>query len=253
MATQKKTAEVDYSMQEKILALYELQRIDSKIDEINKVKGDLPLEVQDLEDEMAGMQTRIDKINSEIDELNALTKQRKRETDQAKIMIANYKEQQNNVRNNREFGAITKEIEYQELEIELAEKRLKEYAVAVKGKKLQLEEAENLGQERAADLDAKKNELQGIEAETAPQVAEFSAQAEAVKAKIDERLLTAYDRIRRNVHNGLAVVTVKRDACGGCYNRIPPQRQVDIRQGKKIIICEYCGRILVADPEQTQE
>ena len=168
-------------------------------------------------------------------------------------MIANYKEQQNNVRNNREFDAITKEIEYQELEIELAEKRLKEYAVAVKGKKLQLEEAENLGQERAADLDAKKNELQGIEAETAPQVAEFSAQAEAVKAKIDERLLTAYDRIRRNVHNGLAVVTVKRDACGGCYNRIPPQRQVDIRQGKKIIICEYCGRILVADPEQTQE
>ena len=253
MATQKKTAEVDYSMQEKILALYELQRIDSKIDEINKVKGDLPLEVQDLEDEMAGMQTRIDKINSEIDELNALTKQRKRETDQAKIMIANYKEQQNTVRNNREFDAITKEIEYQELEIELAEKRLKEYAVAVKGKKLQLEEAENLGQERAADLDAKKNELQGIEAETAPQVAEFSAQAEAVKAKIDERLLTAYDRIRRNVHNGLAVVTVKRDACGGCYNRIPPQRQVDIRQGKKIIICEYCGRILVADPEQTQE
>ncbi len=253
MATQKKTAEVDYSMQEKILALYELQRIDSKIDEINKVKGDLPLEVQDLEDEMAGMQTRIDKINSEIDELNALTKQRKRETDQAKIMIANYKEQQNNVRNNREFDAITKEIEYQELEIELAEKRLKEYAVAVKGKKLQLEEAENLGQERAADLDAKKNELQGIEAETAPQVAEFSAQAEAVKAKIDERLLTAYDRIRRNVHNGLAVVTVKRDACGGCFNRIPPQRQVDIRQGKKIIICEYCGRILVADPEQTQE
>ena len=253
MATQKKTAEVDYSMQEKILALYELQRIDSKIDEINKVKGDLPLEVQDLEDEMAGMQTRIDKINSEIDELNALTKQRKRETDQAQIMIAHYKEQQNNVRNNREFDAITKEIEYQELEIELAEKRLKEYAVAVKGKKLQLEEAENLGQERAADLDAKKNELQGIEAETAPQVAEFSAQAEAVKAKIDERLLTAYDRIRRNVHNGLAVVTVKRDACGGCFNRIPPQRQVDIRQGKKIIICEYCGRILVADPEQTQE
>ena len=253
MATQKKTAEVDYSMQEKILALYELQRIDSKIDEINKVKGDLPLEVQDLEDEMAGMQTRIDKINSEIDELNALTKQRKRETDQAKIMIANYKEQQNNVRNNREFDAITKEIEYQELEIELAEKRLKEYAVAVKGKKLQLEEAENLGQERAADLDAKKNELQGIEAETAPQVAEFSAQAEAVKAKIDERLLTAYDRIRRNVHNGLAVVTVKRDACGGCYNRIPPQRQDDIRKGKNLIICEYCGRILVADPEQTQE
>ena len=253
MASQKKTAEVDYSMQEKILALYELQRIDSKIDEINKVKGDLPLEVQDLEDEMAGMQTRIDKINSEIEELNTLTKQRKRETDQAKIMIANYKEQQNNVRNNREYDAITKEIEYQELEIELAEKRLKEYAAGIKTKKTLLEEAEALGQERAADLEAKKSELEGIEAETAPQVAEFSAQAEKIKAKIDDRLLTAYDRIRRNVRNGLAVVTVKRDACGGCYNRIPPQRQVDIRQGKKIIICEYCGRILVDDPEQTQE
>lgn len=252
MATQKKTAEVDYSMQEKILALYELQRIDSKIDEINKVKGDLPLEVQDLEDELAGMQTRIDKINGEIEELNTLTKQRKRETDQAKIMIANYKEQQNNVRNNREFDAITKEIEYQELEIELAEKRLKEYAAGMKSKKLLLEEAEALCGERAADLEAKKTELQSIEAETRPQVEEFEAQAAKVKAKIDERLLTAYDRIRRNVRNGLAVVTVKRDACGGCFNRIPPQRQVDIRLGKKIIICEYCGRILVADPEAEQ-
>ena len=253
MATQKKTAEVDYSMQEKILALYELQKIDSKIDEINKVKGELPLEVQDLEDEMAGMKTRIEHINAEIEELNTLTKQRKREVDQAKIMIGNYKEQKNNVRNNREFDAITKEIEYQELEIELAEKRLKEYAAGVKIKKAQLEEAEAQSKERLADLGAKKAELEGIEAETAPLVAEYSVQGEGVKAKIDERLLSAYDRIRRNVRNGLAVVTVKRDACGGCFNRIPPQRQVDIRQGKKIIICEYCGRILVADPDEPQE
>ena len=253
MATQKKTAEVDYSMQEKILALYELQKIDSKIDEINKVKGELPLEVQDLEDEMAGMKTRIEHINAEIEELNTLSKQRTREVDQAKIMISNYKEQQNNVRNNREFDAITKEIEYQELEIELAEKRLKEYAAGVKVKKAQLEEAEALSKERTADLGAKKAELEGIEAETAPLVAEYSVQADGVKEKIDERLLAAYERIRRNVRNGLAVVTVKRDACGGCFNRIPPQRQVDIRQGKKIIICEYCGRILVADPEESQE
>ena len=253
MATQKKTAEVDYSMQEKILALYELQKIDSKIDEINKVKGELPLEVQDLEDEMAGMKTRIEHINAEIEELNTLSKQRKREVDQAKIMIGNYKEQQNNVRNNREFDAITKEIEYQELEIELAEKRLKEYAAGVKVKKAQLGEAEALSKERTADLGAKKAELEGIEAETAPLVAEYSVQADGVKEKIDERLLAAYERIRRNVRNGLAVVTVKRDACGGCFNRIPPQRQVDIRQGKKIIICEYCGRILVADPEESQE
>ena len=253
MATQKKTAEVDYSMQEKILALYELQKIDSKIDEINKVKGELPLEVQDLEDEMAGMKTRIEHINAEIEELNTLSKQRKREVDQAKIMISNYKEQQNNVRNNREFDAITKEIEYQELEIELAEKRLKEYAAGVKVKKAQLEEAEALSKERTADLGAKKAELEGIEAETAPLVAEYSVQADGVKEKIDERLLAAYERIRRNVRNGLAVVTVKRDACGGCVNRIPPQRQVEIRQGKRMIICEYCGRILVTDPEEVQE
>lgn len=240
-------------MQEKILALYELQKIDSKIDEINKVKGELPLEVQDLEDEMTGMKTRIEHINAEIEELNTLSKQRKREVDQAKIMIGNYKEQQNNVRNNREFDAITKEIEYQELEIELAEKRLKEYAAGVKVKKAQLEEAEAQSKERLADLAAKKTELEGIEAETAPLVAEYSVQSDSVKEKIDERLLSAYERIRRNVRNGLAVVTVKRDACGGCFNRIPPQRQVDIRQGKKIIVCEYCGRILVADPEEPQE
>lgn len=249
MATQKKTAEVDYSMQEKIVALYELQKIDSQIDEINKVKGELPLEVQDLEDELAGLKTRIDNINAEIDELNTLTKQRKREVDQAKILIGNYKEQQNNVRNNREFDAITKEIEYQELEIELAEKRLKEYAAGVKVKKAQLEEAEEVMNGRAVDLTAKKSELQSIEAETTPQIEKFEAQSATVKAKIDERLLAAYERIRRNVRNGLAVVTVRRDACGGCYNRIPPQRQVEIRQGKKVIICEYCGRILVADAE----
>ncbi len=253
MATQKKTADVDYSMQEKILALYELQKIDSKIDGINKVKGELPLEVQDLEDEMAGMKTRIEHINAEIEELNSLTKQRKREVDQAKIMIGNYKEQQNNVRNNREYDAISKEIEYQELEIELAEKRLKEYAGGIKAKKLQLEEAENQMKEREADLAAKKAELEGIEAETAPLVEEYGVQEAQAKEKIDERLLAAYERIRRNVRNGLAGVTVKRDACGGCFNRIPPQRQADIRQGKKIIVCEYCGRILVADPEAEQE
>lgn len=250
MATQKKTAEVDYSMQEKIMALYELQKIDSKIDAINKVKGELPLEVQDLEDDMAGLQTRIDNINAEIEELNALTKQRKREVDTAKIQIGNYKEQQNNVRNNREYDAITKEIEYQELEIELAEKRLKEYAAGIKNKKAQLEEAEAVAADRGADLAAKKAELESIEAETADQVAELEAKAEKAKVKIDDRLLVAYNRIRRSVRNGLAVVSVKRDACGGCFNRIPPQRQVDVRQGKKLIVCEYCGRILVNDNEE---
>ena len=247
---QKKTSEVDYSMQEKIMALYELQKIDSQIDEINKVKGELPLEVQDLEDEIEGLNTRIENINGEVEEFNSLTKQRKREIDQAKIQIAHYKEQQNNVRNNREFDAITKEIEYQELEIELAEKRLKEYSVAIKNKKAQLESAEAVVADRAMDLAAKKSELESIEAETAHQVAALEAKAEKAKVKIDERLLTAYNRIRRSVRNGLAVVTVKLDACGGCFNRIPPQRQVDVRQGKKLIVCEYCGRILVAENEE---
>ena len=244
---QKKTNEVDYSMQEKIMALYQLQKIDSQIDEINKIKGELPLEVQDLEDELAGLNTRIENINAEIEELNSLTRQRKREVDQAKIMINNYKEQQNNVRNNREYDAITKEIEYQELEIELAEKRLKEYAATMKTKKALVDETAELVEERSIDYKAKKEELDSIDAETAQQVAELTAEADKAKEPIDERLLTAYNRIRKNVHNGLAVVTVTRDACGGCFNRIPPQRQVDIRQGKKLIVCEYCGRILVSE------
>ena len=229
------------------MALYELQKIDSQIDEINKVKGELPLEVQDLEDELAGLNTRIENINAEIEELNSLTRQRKREVDQAKIMIGNYKEQQNNVRNNREFDAINKEIEYQELEIELAEKRLKEYAAQTKTKKAVIDDTTALIEERTIDYKAKKEELDSIETETAQQVAELMAKAEQAKQPIDERLLAAYNRIRSNVRNGLAVVTVTRDACGGCFNRIPPQRQVDIRQGKKFIVCEYCGRILVSE------
>jgi uncharacterized protein len=238
---------VDYTMQEKIKALYDLQKIDSKIDEINKIKGELPVEVQDLEDEVAGLQTRLDNINAEIDELGALTKQRKAEIEQNKAMIAKYEEQQKNVRNNREFDAISKEIEYQDLQNQLCEKHLKEYASEIKAKKLLVEEAQAALDERKIDYQNKKNELDTIDQETAKEIEALKAQDAVAREKIDERLLAAYTRIRSNVHNGLAVVTVKRDACGGCYNRIPPQRQVEIRQGKKIIICEYCGRILVAD------
>ena len=239
-------------MYEKIKALYDLQKIDSQIDEINKVKGELPLEVQDLEDEIAGLNTRMGNINAEIEELNTLTRQRKREIDQAQMQIAKYNEQQNNVRNNREFDAIAKEIEYQELEIALAEKRLKEYAAAIKAKKALLEDAEASLAEHNIDLTAKKSELEGIEAETSAQTEALEAQAVVAKAKIDERLLAAYNRIRSKVHNGLAVVTVQRNACSGCFNRIPPQRQADIRAGKKLIVCEYCGRILVPDTECEQ-
>ncbi|MFR9566857.1 MAG: C4-type zinc ribbon domain-containing protein, partial [Rikenellaceae bacterium] len=149
--------------------------------------------------------------------------------------------------------AITKEIEYQELEIELAEKRLKEYSVSLKGKSAQLEDATALYQDRASDLKAKREELENIEHQTAPQLTNLEAQAVLAQKKIDERLLSAYSRIRGNVRNGLAVVTVKRDACGGCFNRIPPQRQLEVRQGRKIIVCEYCGRILVYDPATAEE
>lgn len=253
MATKNKAAEADYSMDEKITALYELQQIDSKIDEINKIKGELPLEVQDLEDEIAGLRTRIDNIGVEIEELNGLSRQRKREVEEANALIAKYEEQQNNVRNNREFDALAKEVEYQKLEIDLAGKRLKEYSAAIKAKKALSEEAEEVVKDRTLDLEAKRTELEGIEAETAKEIDALRVQEEEAASKIDERMLAAYRRIRGNMRNGLAVVTVKRDACGGCFNRIPPQRQVDIRQNKKIIVCEYCGRILVSDPDGGQE
>ena len=243
-----KATEADYSMEEKIMALYELQQIDSKIDEINKVKGELPLEVQDLEDEIAGLRTRTVNIAAEIDELNQLTRQRKREADEAGALIAKYEEQQRDVRNNREFDALAKEIEYQRLEIDLANKRLKEYSAVIKAKKAQAEEAEGVVADRTLDLEQKQKELAGIEAETAKEIDALRLQEAEAASKIDERMLTAYRRIRRNMHNGLAVVTIKRDACGGCFNRIPTQRQVDIRQNKKIIVCEYCGRILVTEP-----
>ncbi|MFI3289451.1 MAG: C4-type zinc ribbon domain-containing protein [Rikenellaceae bacterium] len=245
---QKKVVDTDYSMQEKIMALYELQKIDSQIDEINKIKGELPLEVKDLEDGLEGLNTRISNINTEIEEFDTLSKQRSREIDQSRIQIANYKEQHNNVRNNREWDSINKEIEYQELEIQLAEKRLKEYAVGINEKRALLAKAQEALSEHEIELNAKRLELENIEHETAGQVEVLIAKGDIAKVRIDERLLTAYNRIRSNVRNGLAVVTVKRDACGGCFNRIPPQRQVEIRQGKKIIVCEYCGRVLVSDP-----
>lgn len=229
------------------MALYELQKIDSKIDEINKLKGELPLEVQDLEDEIAGLDTRIANITAELDELTTTSKRRKEDIEQSKIMIAKYEEQQNNVRNNREFDALSKEVEFQKLEIELAEKRIKEAAVEIKIKKKMIEDAQEIATDRRVDLDAKRVELEGIDKETAAELDVLVAQSAKDSEKIDARLLGAYNRIRSNVRNGLAVVTVRRDACGGCYNRIPPQRQMDIRMSKKVTVCEYCGRILVSD------
>ncbi len=248
--TNKRNVEsVDYTLQGRIKALYELQLIDSKIDEINKIKGELPMEVADLEDEIAGLQTRIDNLQDECSELNALLRDAKERIEQCKIKIAKYTEQQENVRNNREFDALSKEIEFEELDIESLEKRIREYNNNLKAKKLLIEEAETIKAERASDLAVKREELDSIDAETAKDIEMLRFQEEKAREVIDDRLLTAYSRIRSNVRNGLAVVEVKRDACGGCFNRIPPQRQSEIRMGKKIIICEYCGRILVSFDE----
>jgi predicted nucleic acid-binding Zn-ribbon protein len=195
------------------------------------------------------LKTRLDNINREIEELASLTRQRQREIEEANTLITRYKEQQKSIRNNREFESLEKEIEYQMLEITLAEKHLKTYAQTIKVKKGAVETTETELNERQADLDVKRQELNSIESETADEVKALAAKAEVAKAKIDERLLSAYGRIRSKVRNGLAVVTVKRDACSGCFNRIPPQRQADIRLGKKLIVCEYCGRILVPGDE----
>lgn len=237
----------DLTTEEKIMTLYALQQVDSKIDEINHLKGELPLEVADLEDIVAGLETRIATYVADNDALTKNSKSKKEDIENAKNQITKYEEQQNNVRNNREFDAISKEIEYQKLEIELAEKHIKEFAAEIKAKKKMIDEAKEVLEGRKIDLQTKRDELASIEAETAIEIAELSAKAAVLNAKIDERILNAYHRIRGNVRNGLAVVTVRRDACGGCFNRIPPQRQLDIRMSKKVIVCEYCGRVLVSD------
>lgn len=250
MATRKKTVEVDYSMYEKIMALYELQKVDSQIDEINKVKGELPLEIEDLEDEIAGLNTRTANIDDKIEELKQLSRQREREIDEMNIRIARYREHMNNIRNVREHGTLEKEITESELNITLAQKFIREYDAAIKAQGLNREDVVAKIADREIDLKAKREELESIDADTKEQVDALLERAADAKSKIDERLLVAYDRIRSKVHNGLAVVTIQRDACSGCFNRIPPQRQVEVNQGKKLIVCEYCGRILVPTVEE---
>lgn len=252
--TAQKGGEVrEFSTTEKITALYELQLIDSRIDEINHIKGTLPLEVQDMEDAVVGAEALIAKHISEMENAQAAVKIKKEEIEGAKSTIGKYEEQQKEVRNNREFESLGKEVEFQTLEIELCEKRIKEFTAEAKTKKLLAEEAGELLKDRQKELADKRTELEGIEAETADELRDLQIEAEVVSKKIDERLLDAYRRIRRNTRNGLAVVTVERDACGGCFNRIPPQRQIDIQASKKVIVCEYCGRVLVARKEDEVE
>ncbi|HDP55591.1 MAG TPA: hypothetical protein ENN24_07945 [Bacteroidetes bacterium] len=246
VAEKNKKAEVsEMPVEEKLKILYELQQIDSKIDEIKTLRGELPLEVQDLEDELAGLETRISNLKTEVDELNEQISNKKVEIKNAQELIAKYEEQQKNVRNNREYDSLSKELEYQTLEIELCEKRIKEFTQQVKNKKEVIEEAETKHGERLGDLQTKKAELDSIIQDTKKEEDELLRKSEAYQDLIEPRLLSAYKRIRGNARNGLAVVTVNRDACGGCFNKIPPQRQLDIKMRKKVIVCEYCGRILV--------
>lgn len=235
---------------EKLDALYELQKIDSEIDRIRTIRGELPLEVQDLEDELEGLETRINKIQEEIKELDTEVVDRKNATKDAETAIAKYKEQQNNVRNNREYESLAKEIEFQELEIKLHDKKSKEAKLKVANKKELLDEAKERFEFRQSDLKTKKAELDEIVGETQKDEEELVKKSDDAKKKIDERLVSAYNRLRNNAKNGLAVVPVDRDSCGGCFNKIPPQRQLDISAKKKVLVCEHCGRILV--PAETE-
>jgi len=235
----------EVSIQEKLKMLYELQTVASEIDKINTLRGELPLEVQDLEDEIIGLKTRLTNYGDEIKSLNLAIANKKTEIKDSKTKIEKYKEQQENVRNNREFDSLSKEVEFQTLEIELSEKKIREFTIEIKSKTESVDSSEKILKEREDDLIRKKKELQEITAETAVEEDKLKSKVTKIESLIEDRLVMAFNRIRKNARNGLSVVTVQRDACGGCFNKIPPQRQLDIASRKKIIVCEYCGRILV--------
>jgi predicted nucleic acid-binding Zn-ribbon protein len=235
----------EVSVASKLDALYQLQKIDSEIDRIRTIRGELPLEVQDLEDELQGLETRLNKLQDEVKTLEQEAVDRKNAMKDAETAILKYKEQQNNVRNNREYESLDKEIEFQELEIKLHDKRIKEAKFNTVNKAELLNEAKLRFDLRAGDLATKKAELDEIISETQKDEEILITKSEKAKSAIEERLVVAYIRLRQNAKNGLAVVSVDRDSCGGCFNKIPPQRQLDIETKRKIIVCEHCGRILV--------
>ena len=236
---------MEQTVEQKLKALYELQTIHTKIDRIRQVRGELPMEVADLEDDVAGLETRIQKIKAELDDLEDDIVTRKNLIKEAQANTKKYETQLNEVKNNREYDAISKEIEIQGLDIQVSEKKIKEYGFEIATKTQVYEKALADLEARKADLEAKKAELGTITAETQKDENELTKLAEKATVNIDERLLVAYNRLRQNAKNGLAVVTIQRDSCSGCFNQIPPQRQSDIRQRKKVIVCEHCGRILV--------
>lgn len=238
----------DMTVEEKLKALYQLQTTLSAIDEKKALRGELPLEVEDLEDEVAGLATRIEKITAEIDEFQKAVSQKRNEIELAKESVERYKQQLDTVRNNREYDTLTKEIEFQNLEIQLCEKKIKEAQVKVSERTQDRSRAQQTMEERKKDLESKRAELDEIMEETRAEEEQLREKADDIELRIEARLLQSFKRIRKNARNGLGVVYVQRDACGGCFNKIPPQRQLDIKMHKKIIVCEYCGRILV-DPE----
>lgn len=240
---------MESTVAQKLEALTKLQSIDSQLDELIKVRGALPEEVMDLEDEIAGYETRVNNHNSQIEELELAISNNKTAIKDAEKLIAKYEEQQMNVRNNREYDAITKEVELQQLEIQILEKRIKEAYANIESKNEEIADTKNALEERKKDLDSKKGELDNITTESQEEEDKLLKGREKASKGIEERLLLSYNKIRENVRNGLAVVPVKRDACGGCFNIVPPQKQAEIREKKKLIVCEHCGRVL-ADVEE---
>ncbi|WP_416865373.1 MAG: zinc ribbon domain-containing protein [Imperialibacter sp.] len=244
---------MESTVAQKLESLSNLQEIDSNLDEIKKIRGALPEEVMDLEDEIAGYETRVQKFNQDLEELESSISDNKTAIKDAEKLIKKYGEQQMNVRNNREYDAITKEIELQQLEIQILEKRIKEAYVKIDTKKEEIQGTKDVLSERSKDLESKKKELDVIVKESEDDEKALSKKREAAAAKIEERLLKSYDKTRANAVNGLAVVPVRRGACGGCFNIVPPQRQADIREKKKLIVCEHCGRILAGVDDEIEE
>ena len=240
-----KNEEADLAVEKRLIALYRLQQIDSQIDKIRIIRGELPLEVQDLEDETEGLKTRIGKFKDEIASCESMIEEKKLKMQECDTLIAKYTDQQNNVRNNREYESLAKEIEFQDLEKQLCEKKIREYKASIENYKMEIAKYTEVYEDKVKDLEVKKSELDEIIRETEEKERLLLAKAEENEKLIEERCLTAFKRIRSNARNGWAVVTVDRDACGGCFNKIPHQRQMDIQMHKKIIVCEYCGRILV--------
>lgn len=237
----------EYSVEEKLSSLIALQKVESKIDEIQILKGELPMEVSDLEDEIHGLNARQTRIEEEINGIQEFINSKKEIIKEAEALIQKYEKQSENVKNSREFEAINKEIEMQQLEMKLAEKHIRDANEEIADKVVVLEKAKKNLSVKESILATKKSELEKIIASTEKEETYYNGLSDEARKKVDERLLVSYDRIRKNYRNGLAVVPVERDACGGCYNQIPPQRQSEIRQRKKIIVCENCGRILVDD------